>query len=393
MAAILPLADIPLLSAAIDLIRAMLRNAAMQKTEPSATSPLRSARVTRLAVRPDASGIATRLALQRLRHAHIAVGPLLKSAGLSAADLNNPDSRVSVASQIAFLDLAARTLNKPFLGFRLAQDFDLRQMGLLHYVLASSETLGDAFERAERFSSIANAGLVLRCSGTGDWRITLQYAGVSRHSDCQQIESLVTMLVRMCRVLTGQRLAPLAVRFVHRRSDDPSELQQYFGCGIDFGADTDAIIFEGKVRQLRLVGADPYLNKILLRDCQEALSQRRSAESPLRITVENAIVPLLPHGKARLDTVARKLGMSSRTLARRLTAEGLNFAEIYEKLRSDLAVRYLSEASLSISQIAWLVGFRGVSAFTHACKRWTGKTPTALRRQRPRLRDQWQRVA
>jgi AraC-like DNA-binding protein len=284
-------------------------------------------------------------------------------------------------------------LNDTFLGFRLAQDFDLRQIGLLHYVLASSETLGDALERAERFSSIVNAGVVLSFSGAGDCRIALQYAGIARHSDRHQIENIATALVRACRTLTGQRLAPTAVRFIHRRSDDPSELQRYFGCRIEFGAETDEIVFDGRVRQLHLAGADPYLNKILLRCCEEALAQRRSGASPLRITVENAIAPLLPHGKARLDPVARKLGMSGRTLARRLTAEGLRFAEITEKLRSDLAMRYLSEANVSISQIAWLVGFRRVSAFTRACKRWTGKNPAEVRRQRPRLRDQRQRVA
>ena len=84
--------------------------------------------------------------------------------------------------------------------------------------------------------------------------------------------------------------------------------------------------------------------------------------------------------------------MSSRTLARRLAAEDLSFAQISENIRSNLAVRYLGEAKFSISQIAWLVGFRGMSAFTRACKRWTGKKPTAVR-QRHQLRSQLRQVA
>jgi transcriptional regulator GlxA family with amidase domain len=78
---------------------------------------------------------------------------------------------------------------------------------------------------------------------------------------------------------------------------------------------------------------------------------------------------------------AGKLGMSSRTLARRLMAEGLNFGEILNQLRSDLAQLYLRERTLSISQIAWLVGFQGVGAFSHGCRRWTGMNPKSMRAQ------------
>jgi AraC-like DNA-binding protein len=71
--------------------------------------------------------------------------------------------------------------------------------------------------------------------------------------------------------------------------------------------------------------------------------------------------------------------MSRRTLARRLSDEGLNFTDILQRLRRDLAVRYLGDRKLHVSKIAWLLGFNEVSAFTHAFKRWTGKTPREMR--------------
>jgi AraC-like DNA-binding protein len=73
------------------------------------------------------------------------------------------------------------------------------------------------------------------------------------------------------------------------------------------------------------------------------------------------------------------LGMSERTLARKLADEGLNFTEILQQLRRDLAVRYLDDRKLHVSKIAWLLGFHEVSAFTHAFKGWTGKTPSQIR--------------
>ena len=72
--------------------------------------------------------------------------------------------------------------------------------------------------------------------------------------------------------------------------------------------------------------------------------------------------------------------MSERTLGRRLTDEGLNFTEILQHLRRDLAIRYLDDRRLRVSKIAWLLGFQQVSAFTHACKRWTGRTPRQMRK-------------
>ena len=80
-----------------------------------------------------------------------------------------------------------------------------------------------------------------------------------------------------------------------------------------------------------------------------------------------------------MEDVARSLGMGERTLARKLANEELNFTEILQQLRRDLAVRYLDDRKLHISKIAWLLGFNEVSSFTHTFKRWTGKTPSQMR--------------
>jgi AraC-like DNA-binding protein len=356
-----------------------MRRASPNRSMATAAKSGRRAKARHLALQHDAMGVATRRAAGRLREAGIALEPLLKRAGLSISQINRKDLRIGVASQITFLELAAKALRDPLLGFRLARDGDPREIGLIHYVATSSETLGDALERAQRYSSIANASVVLECSGARNFTITLRYAGVARHSDRQQMEALITWLVRFCRDSTDRRLNPVAVHFVHRRCEESSELEKFFGCRVEFGADSDRIIFEKEARQLPIVTADRYLNEILLQDCEQALAYRRSGAGPLRIAVENAITPLLPHGKARLEAVAPTLGVSTRTLARRLAAERLSFGEILDQLRSDLATHYLGEANLSISQIAWLVGYQGVSAFSHGYKRWTGMTPKKMR--------------
>ncbi len=125
--------------------------------------------------------------------------------------------------------------------------------------------------------------------------------------------------------------------------------------------------------------ADHYLNDLLVAYCEEALAHRRAGEGSLRARVENAITPLLPHREVRAEEVARSLGMSHRTLTRRLAVEGLTFAGILDELKIDLAKTYLKKDELSISQTAWFLGYGEISAFTRAFKRWTGMTPSDWR--------------
>ena len=97
--------------------------------------------------------------------------------------------------------------------------------------------------------------------------------------------------------------------------------------------------------------ANPYLNNPLLKYCEAAKTDRRGNVSQLRTRVENAMSSLLPNGRVVVDHVARSLGMSKRSLARRLSDEGLNFTEVLQQLRRDLAVRYLDDPKLQISRL------------------------------------------
>ncbi len=301
-------------------------------------------------------------------------------AGLTEQQIEDHGVRLAVQRQIRFLDVVANALGDDCLGFHLAQLPDLRELGLLFYVAASSETLGDALQRAARYSSIVNEGLSIRCLKGADIRLVVEYVGVARHSDRHQIEFLMTLLIRICRQLTGRHLKPSRVRIVHRASGrSGSKLAAYFGRDITFGARTDELIFANEIEDLTVSSADPYLNEILVANCEQALSHRRETRGTFRAAVENAMVPLLPHGKVRASQIAAKLGLSQRTSARRLALEGTTFSSVLESLRGDLAKQYLSDPDLSISRIAWLLGYQEVSAFTHAFKRWSGRTPREAR--------------
>jgi AraC-like DNA-binding protein len=338
-------------------------------------------RVKRL---PVATGGISRLAYKHAQALGIDTEAQLEKAGLTREQIENPRAPIKVRDQIKFLNLVASALDDDFLGFRLAQACDLREIGLLYYVLASSEMLTDALQRAVRYSTIVNEGVSQTFIDGKNIGLSFDYVGVSRHPDRHQIEFWVTALVRTCRQLTGSRVVPERVRLVHHRTAG-TELAEIFGDNIEFGASVDDVIFPVSIRNSSVVSADPYLHNLLISYCEEALAHRKKTRGSFQSAVENAIAPLLPHGKATASDVARQLGLSQRTFARRLSTEGLTFSELLENLRSDLASRYLLEGDMGVSEVAWLLGYREVGSFSHAFRRWTGKTPReVLRAERAR---------
>ena len=148
--------------------------------------------------------------------------------------------------------------------------------------------------------------------------IAFQYVGVSRHKDRHQIECFMTILIRLCQQLTGHRVVPSRVSLTHRRNDASSEFAEFLGGNVDFGGLVDEIAFAPAIKQMPVVSADPYLNKFLIAHFEEMLSGRPKTRGSFQSSVENAIVPILPHGKARVSEIARRLGISQRSLARRL---------------------------------------------------------------------------
>ena len=127
---------------------------------------------------PSATGGITRLVCARMRESGIQLAPLLSRAGLSVEQIDNRSVRLKVRSQIRFLELAADALQDDLLGFHLARDYDLREVGLLYYVLASSEILADALSKAERYSGTVNEGIALRFRAGHETAITLSYVDV-----------------------------------------------------------------------------------------------------------------------------------------------------------------------------------------------------------------------
>jgi AraC-like DNA-binding protein len=129
------------------------------------------------------------------------------------------------------------------------------------------------------------------------------------------------------------------------------------------------------------VTGDQYLLETLQPFCDEAARERRTAPGSLRALIENAVQSLLSQGKTQKQNVANSLGVSARTLSRRLAEEGTTYEEVVDQLRRSLALQYIKDPSISLGEMTWLLGYEGSTSFNHAFRRWTGHSPSAARQQ------------
>jgi AraC-like DNA-binding protein len=172
-----------------------------------------------------------------------------------------------------------------------------------------------------------------------------------------------------------QRLTslPVADRF------NTSEHIRIFGVLPRFAAYVNAVEFDAAALSQPLLTADPALSRIIERHAEASLGSVGPASESTTEKVRRILVKALPESPCSITTVAPRLGLSERTLQRRLESEGSTFGEVLDGVRRDLGLRYLEDGKLTLAEIAYLLGYSEPSPFYRAFKRWTGSTPQSLR--------------
>ena len=342
---------------------------------------------------PTTMGFAAKQAIDALRRRNVETAPVLRKAGVSERALaaSGPlNHRISAVEQSRLLDCAAEAIEDTAFGLHLAEQADPRNAGIFFYVASAAENLDEALALLARYSQIANEAVRVKLTATAVGLIVeIGLVGVPRPLGRQWSEFLVAAILRALRELTGRDIRPVRVAFAHARNADMAEYGRFFGCHVEFGravdegVSSDLLEFSNAAAAAPLLTSDPKLLKALEPFCDMAAKERRTASDTLRAAVEKEAEKLLPHGKAQKQTVARTLGMSTRTFARRLDVEGTTYEEVIDKLRRSLALQYLKDPGMSLSQIAWLLGYEGSTSFNHAFKRWTGHSPSVARKGMP----------
>ena len=180
-------------------------------------------------------------------------------------------------------------------------------------------------------------------------------------------ELCFALVVRHARSMLEGRFRLKEVRFSHRaRAEHAARHREFFDAEVRFGAERTELVFRKEVLDASLATADENLLAILLQTANEKL-ERRSTDPPLTEQVRRSLRVALSNDDAQLEAVARRLGLTARSLQRRLKDEGTSFQTLRDEMRQTLADRYLDEG-LSIAEISFLLGFSEPSAFFRAFK-------------------------
>jgi AraC-like DNA-binding protein len=327
-------------------------------------------------------GIAARETLFYLDSKRVDAEPLLLKAELSRAQLTQDPVGTSAVSQHRFLELAAVEADDPLLGLHVAAAMDLREIGLLFYLAASSGTVAEALEHLAEYAATTTEEIRLEISPRADETLLIFHRVLVSDEPCRQHSELIALAFnRVMQKLTNRDLVPARIGFAHARNSELREIHRIFRCPIEFMQAVHSWVMPQRLMELPIVSEDSRLLQILEAHAGAILSERR-APAGLRRLVEDHLISLLPSGRAQASVVAEQLGMSDRSFRRRLLEEGVNFADVLDRLRNRLALRYLEDEHVSLKQIAWLLGYSELGAFSHAFKRWTGTSPGQMRRQR-----------
>lgn len=273
---------------------------------------------------------------------------------------------------------ASEYLDDPLLGLHLGQTIAPHHFGVIGYVLLACSHLGAALDRMQRYQRLIYDVNPLQLKQQGG-KVTLAW-GVARGRPGRLVdECAITALVQFARDLSGQpSLAPNVVAFVNPPPEDTSPYEAWFGCPAAFAARQTRVVFDPALFALPLRRADPGLVAVLENQA-EAMLAVMPDEAEIRIEVRRVIAQQLSKGEPRLETVAKNLHLSTRTLHRRLAAQHCKFRDLLAETRHDMAERYLADPGLQLSEIALLLGYSEQSAFTRAFRQWTGLTPKAFR--------------
>jgi AraC-like DNA-binding protein len=307
---------------------------------------------------------------------------VLAVAGLTPGDLEGPEARVSQAANNAVLaELVARSGDADF-GLHFAERLDLDALDVVGHLAAQSATLGDAFERVCAYSRILHdSGRVDLEHRAGEVVLYPGCRGLLHVYPRHVAEFATLAAIVLARRVTGVAIVPRAVTFKHEAPARIAEHCRLFGVAPSFDEPETSLVLEASVLGLRIAGSRPGLVSYLDAYARD-VSSRLPADGGLAASVERVVTSSMARGVPDIDTVATQLGLSSRTLQRRLDSEGTTFQGIVDRARRQLAERYLDDARLSLAEIGFLVGFADPSNFHRAFRRWTGMTPSVFRAAR-----------
>jgi len=307
---------------------------------------------------------------------------LLKAAGLTAAQVNDPDGRLPVEAFSELWDAALERSGDPGLGLRVALAVPFGAYRVIDFLAASAPTVGEGLLRVARYFPLVNSVLTWEITDDGSFkRMALTHPTIVGRLPRPYAEYALAVTVLHCRHASGFEWPLVEVHCSFEAPPSSSEHVRAFGCPVHFGRTRSEFVLTRATWDLpnRAPSSD------LLRTLEELATRMLTSLGSRKLVkaqVARLIVEELEGGEPSLSKVARRMAVSPRTLQRRLELDETSFADVLDETRRQFAKAYVNEPDLALTEIAYLLGFSEQSAFTRAFQRWYGVAPSQYRSKR-----------
>lgn len=305
----------------------------------------------------------------------------LEKAGLTRALVESDNVRIPYDKYAKFLEYAAADSNDTMFGLNVSHKIDPRDLGVLSYVSLASDTLSEALANFEHYSQLVTQAYSVGLSLEADVAVLTIISSFSVPVNIRQMAAVTAgFFFRFCSYLAEREISPVEMRFAHPFAAGSDRHREFFGCPVLFGQQHSQALFKVHDLAVRIDTADDRLKQILKTHCDVLMKKSAPYTPELISSVQQHIADLLPKHKARATIVAALMGLSERSLSRRLKDHGTNFGLVKDRMRQDLAFQYLRKSGESLANIAFLLDYSTQSAFGASFKRMTGHTPKEVRR-------------
>ena len=305
---------------------------------------------------------------------------LLRQARLPATLHLDPQALVTTAHYFALLRAVEALLPEPGLGLRLVEALDTAAHPPSSLMAFHARDYRDGLQRLARFKRLCTPELLLLDEGPKECAVSVRWLYAEGAVPAFATDITLATLVELGRRATGWRITPVRVT-VAGPPVNATTHEAYFGCEVRFDAPVDMLVLRSEDLERPFPGRNPELLDMLLPPLASALEELQALDS-VGAQVKIVLRRTLASGRPDVGQVARDLGMSERTLQRRITDEGSSFRALLLEARRALGHQLLSMPDCDIQEVAFLLGYQDVTAFHRAFKEWEGVSPARWREMR-----------
>ena len=315
--------------------------------------------------------------LDRLASLGVDVEHVLRLSGLPRSRFQPPKARLSTSEFFGLWRAIELATGSPDFGLRLGSSrisahYDVVSMAALH-----SPSLGEALKKLARYKRLVCPEQVVIDVAAGEARVQFIWQLADRDPPRFLIDATFAGTLDLARRGTEKPIGARRIELT-RPAGDQALLEGHFACKVRFDAPVDTLVFEEAVLATPFVTHNSDVLSLLLSGLEGALREQ-SAQRSLADDVRTALGRSMSGERPSVEKIAKQLGMSSRTLQRRLEGEALTYQGLLDEVRRDSARRLLADTDVDPEEVAFLLGFAEANSFNRAFQAWEGITPKQWR--------------